>query len=100
MKIPLPGLMREWRTREFAGGGGGRMARMALGVWSYFARRPRLYHSMARLGIAALGALGRSRGSFRSLPLTGGWTQHRDLAAPQGRTFQQLWAESRQGVPR
>jgi L-lactate dehydrogenase complex protein LldF len=100
MKIPLPGLMREWRMREFATGGGGRLARMAIGVWSYFARRPRLYHAVARLGIAGLGALGRTRGSFRSLPLSGGWTRHRDLAAPQVRTFQQLWAESRQGVPR
>jgi L-lactate dehydrogenase complex protein LldF len=100
MKIPLPGLMREWRMREFATGGGSRMARMALRAWSYFARRPRLYHTLARLGIAGLGALGRSRGSFRSLPMAGGWTRHRDLASPQGRTFQQLWVESRRGVPR
>jgi L-lactate dehydrogenase complex protein LldF len=100
MKIPLPGLMREWRTREFAGGGGGRGPRVALQVWSFFARRPRLYHRMARLAVAALGALGRSRGSFRSLPFAGGWTRHRDLAAPQGCTFQQLWAESKRGVSR
>jgi L-lactate dehydrogenase complex protein LldF len=100
MKIPLPGLMREWRARQFEAHGGSRIARLALGVWSYVARRPKLYHRMARLGIATLGAVGRSRGSFHRLPLAGGWTRHRDLAVPQGRTFQQLWAESKRGVPR
>ncbi|MGE3919211.1 MAG: LutB/LldF family L-lactate oxidation iron-sulfur protein, partial [Hyphomicrobiaceae bacterium] len=100
MKIPLPGLMREWRTQEFAGGGGTAFARAALKAWGYLARRPRLYHLATRLGVAALGAWGRRRGAFQSLPLAGEWTRHRDLAAPQGRTFQQLWAEHRQGVPR
>ncbi len=98
MKIPLPGLMREWRMREFAQGSGSTRARAALSVWGYMARRPRLYHTAARLGIAALGALGRVRGAFRWLPLVGEWTRHRDLAAPQGRTFQQLWAERKRGV--
>ncbi len=100
MKIPLPGLMREWRTREFANGGGSSAARRGLKAWSYFATRPRLYHLAARLAVPILGALGRARGAFRWLPFAGGWTRHRDLAAPEGRTFQQLWAESRKGVPR
>ena len=37
---------------------------------------------------------------IRRLPLVGGWTRHRDMPAPQGRTFQQLWAEHKAGVPR
>ena len=98
MKIPLPGLMREWRTRQFADGGGSAISRAALGLWSFVVRRPRLYHAAARLGIAVLGALGRARGAFRWLPLAGEWTRHRDLAAPQGRTFQQLWAEHERGA--
>jgi L-lactate dehydrogenase complex protein LldF len=69
-------------------------------MWSALARRPRLYHAAARLGMLALGAAGRQRGAFRWLPMAGGWTRHRDLAAPQGRTFQQLWAEQKRGVPR
>jgi L-lactate dehydrogenase complex protein LldF len=32
-------------------------------------------------------------GSLSSLPLAGGWTKHRELPAPQGKTFQQMWAE-------
>jgi L-lactate dehydrogenase complex protein LldF len=100
MKIPLPGLMREWRMRDFAAGGGSAATRLALRVWAYFARRPRLYHLAARFGATLLGTLGRRRGAFRWLPLGGGWTRHRDLAAPEGRTFQQLWAEHKKGVPR
>ncbi|MFV0297782.1 MAG: LutB/LldF family L-lactate oxidation iron-sulfur protein [Hyphomicrobiaceae bacterium] len=100
MMIPLPGLMREWRTQEFARGGGSKAARRGLKLWSYFARRPRLYHLAARFAMPVLGALGRRRGAFRSLPFAGGWTRHRDLAAPEGRTFQQLWAEHQKGVPR
>ena len=67
-------------------------------LWAWLARRPRLYHLAARLGIAALGALGRRRGAFSWLPLAGGWTKHRDLPAPEGRTFQQLWAERQAGL--
>jgi L-lactate dehydrogenase complex protein LldF len=100
VKIPLPNLMREWRTKEFATGGGSLATRLGLGIWRFLARRPKLYHLTTRLGIAALSALGRRRGRFRWLPLAGGWTRHRDMPAPQARTFQQLWAEHRAGVPR
>ncbi len=46
-------------------------------------------------GIASrvLGAFGRRRGRFRTLPLADGWTQGRDMPAPEGRSFQSLWAE-------
>jgi L-lactate dehydrogenase complex protein LldF len=100
MKIPLPDLMRRHRETDFAAGGQTWAFRKGLGLWSFFARRPRLYHLAARLGIAALGAIGAGKGRFRWLPGAGGWTRHRDLAAPQGRTFQQLWSEARKGVPR
>jgi L-lactate dehydrogenase complex protein LldF len=100
MKIPLPKLMRHHRETDFAAGGGTAGFRNGLKLWSYFAKRPRLYHLAGRFGIAALGALGRSKGRFSWLPFASGWTQHRDFPAPQGRTFQQLWAETRKGVPR
>ena len=100
MKIPLPKLMREWRAIEFKEGGGSKSYRLGLGAWAWLARRPRLYHMSMRLGVAALGALGRRKGAFRALPGAGGWTRHRDLAAPQGRTFQQLWAEHKAGASR
>jgi L-lactate dehydrogenase complex protein LldF len=99
MKIPLPKLMRDWRQIEFDGGYVAPGYRWGLAMWAYLARRPRLYHLAARLGMATLGAIGRGKGALRRLPLAGGWTRHRDMPAPQGRTFQQLWAERQAGVP-
>ena len=100
MKIPLPGLMRRWREEEFGAGEVSRLYRLGLRGWAALARRPRLYHAVMRLLMPALGAFGRRRGAFRRLPLAGGWTRHRDLAAPQGRTFQAQWADYKAGVPR
>ena len=100
MKIPLPKLMRHWREAEFQQKDNSAAFRAGLGVWSYFARRPKLYHLAAKLGIPALGALGRRRGRFGWLPFTKGWTKHRDMPAPQGRTFQKLWAEHKAGAQR
>ncbi|HEX5599402.1 MAG TPA: LutB/LldF family L-lactate oxidation iron-sulfur protein [Hyphomicrobiaceae bacterium] len=100
MKIPLPKLMRHHREAEFELGGPSRRFRLGLKAWAWLATRPGLYHVTMRLAAAFLGALGRRRGAFRWLPLTRGWTQHRDFPAPQGRTFQQLWAEHKAGAPR
>src|SRR5262245_963095 len=99
MKIPLPGLMRHWREEEFAASGTPLAYRLGLAVWAAAAKRPRLYHMLARLVMPVLAMLGR-RGAFRRLPLAGGWTRPRDLPAPQGRTFQALWADHKAGVPR
>jgi L-lactate dehydrogenase complex protein LldF len=48
-----------------------------------------------RFGIPLLARWGGERGSLRWLPLAGGWTDTRDLPAPQGQTFQQAWKQRR-----
>ena len=60
-------------------------------LWAFFARRPALYGLATRLGMGALGLIGRSRGRFASLPFAEAWTAHRDLPAPQGRTFMAMY---------
>ena len=100
MKIPLPKLMRHHREAEFESGDLSPAYRAGLAAWAWVAQRPQLYAFGARLGMALLGALGRRRGYFRRLPLASGWTRHRDFPAPQGRTFQQLWAEQKHGIRR
>ena len=100
MKIPLPGLMRHWREEEFKAGDTPLTYRLGLKAWAAVAKRPRLYHGLVRVLMPMLGAIGRHRGAFRHLPFARGWTKHRDLAAPQGRTFQALWADTKAGVPR
>ncbi len=98
MKIPLPKLMRHWREAAFQQGDMTRSQRLGLATWAFLAKRPRLYQAIMRLAVTSLGAFGRRKGRFRRLPLAGGWTRHRDMPAPQGRTFQQLWAERAAGV--
>jgi L-lactate dehydrogenase complex protein LldF len=67
--------------------------RGGLRIWAFFVRRPALYHFAAGLKMRALAALGRRKGRFGRLPFAAGWTAYRDFPAPQGRTFQQLWAK-------
>ena len=98
VKIPLTDLMRKWRDVEFDGGYTGFMAKRSLGLFAFLARRPRIYHAVTRFMALALSALAGARGAFTYLPLASGWTRHRDLPAPQGRTFQQLWAEQTSGI--
>jgi L-lactate dehydrogenase complex protein LldF len=95
MRIPLPRMMRHWREREFERHLSPATARYGLGLWAFAARRPALYHLATGFAARLLGALGRKAGRFRSLPLAGGWTACRDMPAPEGRTFHQLWAERR-----
>jgi L-lactate dehydrogenase complex protein LldF len=95
MMIPLPKMMRHWREREFERHLQPATSRWGLGVWAFFARRPRLYRAATGLAARVLGNLGARRGRFRRLPLAGGWTRFRDMPAPQGATFQEMWAERR-----
>ena len=72
--------------------------RSGLGLWVWFAKRPALYRVAARWAARALRWGAGGRGRFKSLPLAGGWTRHRDLPAPQGRTFQDQWRARRRGA--
>lgn len=98
MRIPLPTMMRHWREQAFRAGRSRHLARSILRGWGFVARRPRLYHWLAAVTVRMLGRVGRRRGGFRRLPFASGWTSHRDMPAPQGRTFQALW--SRYGAER
>jgi L-lactate dehydrogenase complex protein LldF len=87
MMIPLPKLMRHWRDREFERALSPVAQRWGIRVWAYFAARPRLYRLATRIAVRTLRMLGGRRGRLARLPLAGGWTKHRDMPVPQGRTF-------------
>jgi len=95
MRIPLPQMMRHWREKEFERHLGATRYRWGLALWSFMARRPRLYRLASGLWARVLGLAGRRRGAFRRLPLAAGWTAHRDMPAPEGRSFHALWAARR-----
>ncbi len=86
MRIPLPKMLRKWRERQYRAEIGSAQARWALRGWAWLAKRPTLYRWAMTAGVAVLGQFG-GRGRFKWLPLAGGWTSKRDLAAPAGDTF-------------
>ena len=87
VKIPLPKLMRHWREREFERHLTPAATRFNMAAWAWFAKRPGAYRFATRIAAWTLGLMGRKKGKFRSLPLAGGWTEGRDLPAPEGETF-------------
>ncbi len=95
MSIPLPDLLRTLRFKEHERKLSGARARWALKLWGMVARHPGLYHAVTGVTAAVLGKLGARAGRFRSLPLASGWTQARDLPAPQGTTFHRSWGRRR-----
>jgi L-lactate dehydrogenase complex protein LldF len=94
VKIPLPKLMRHWREREFERHLNPAAVRFNLGLWAFFARRPALYRLASRTAAVGLGLLGRKKGRFGRMPLARGWTEGRDLPAPEGDTFFARYAKA------
>jgi L-lactate utilization protein LutB len=66
---------------------------LALRAWSWLALHPALYGMSAKIGARALKAMGGRAGRIARLPFAGGWTDGRDMPAPEGRTFRELYAE-------
>jgi L-lactate dehydrogenase complex protein LldF len=91
VKIPLPAIMRHWRAREHASGLAPKSFVAGLGIWAFFAKRPALYRFVTSLMARLLKAIGGKRAHIAGLPLPHGWFAVRDLPAPQGKTFQELW---------
>ena len=100
MDIPLPAMMRAWRERDFARGNPAFNERLALRLWAFAARRPRLYHALSRAVARVLARRAGARGSLSRFPFLEAWTGTRDLPAPQGRTFHALYARARRGKRR
>jgi L-lactate dehydrogenase complex protein LldF len=95
MRIPLPNLMRHWREREFERHLSPKAQRDGLKLWAFFAKRPKLYRLATGVAMRLLALAAGKRGRFKSLPLGRGWTQFRDLPAPEGPTFHELWKKRR-----
>ena len=92
MKIPLPKMMRHWREKEYERHLNPSTQRWGLKSWAFLATRPKLYHRVMGLMMGAMKHLAPRTGLMKHLPMSSAWTKHRELPAPEGKTFQQMWA--------
>jgi L-lactate dehydrogenase complex protein LldF len=95
VRIPLPDLMRKLREQQFERGHKPWAERIGLAAWAWAAPRPAVYSILSRIGARLLAWIGGRDGRIRTLPFGGGWTSGRDLPAPHGRTFRDLYRRSR-----
>ncbi|MGH6611316.1 MAG: LutB/LldF family L-lactate oxidation iron-sulfur protein [Burkholderiaceae bacterium] len=100
VKIPLPDLMRKLREQQWQRRLRPWHERVGLAAWAFAAKRPELYAWAAKWGVRALKSLGGRERRIRSLPLGAGWTTSRDLPAPSGKTFRELYRERQRSTGR
>lgn len=92
VKIPLPDLLRKLREQEFQRELRPWLERVGVRGWAWLASRPRLYALATRVGARVLKWLGGGERMIHRMPFGGGWTEGRDMPAPPGRTFRDLYA--------
>ena len=95
VKIPLPDLQRKLREKEFERGLRPWYERAGLRAWGWLARHPAIYGVATRIGVRALRLFADRNGMIHRLPLGSGWTDERDMPAPTGRTFGELYKAQR-----
>ena len=93
VKIPLPDLLRKLREKQFKTGLRPTFEYFAFGVWAFFAQRPGLYRFASKWAARALKLMGGQQRLIHALPGAAGWTDQRDMPAPSGKTFRELYRE-------
>jgi len=91
VKIPLPDLLRKLRERQFEQHLRPWTERAGLRLWSWLAARPRLYTLAMGFAVRLLRAMGGRERLLHTLPFGAGWTEGRDMPAPEGRLFRDLY---------
>ncbi|MBL8535342.1 MAG: iron-sulfur cluster-binding protein [Betaproteobacteria bacterium] len=94
VRIPLPDLMRKLREKQFERGLRPWQERLGLKLWSWAARRPGMYALLTKLAARMGRNMGGTEKAIHKLP-GNGWTEGRDMPAPEGRTFRELYAARR-----
>ncbi|WP_019141599.1 LutB/LldF family L-lactate oxidation iron-sulfur protein [Noviherbaspirillum massiliense] len=93
VKIPLPDLLRKLREKQVEKHLRPASERLGLAAWAFLAKRPTLYRLATGMGVRILRAMGGSRKLIAKLPFGGGWTDYRDMPAPTGKTFRELYRQ-------
>lgn len=93
VKIPLPDLLRKLREKQFKQGLRPRFEYVAFGIWAFFAQRPKLYRFATKWAARVLKLIGGQQRLIHALPGAAGWTNQRDMPAPSGKTFREIYRE-------
>ena len=91
VKIPLPDLQRKLREQQFDRHLRPWSERLGLRLWSWLAGKPVLFAFATRVGARILAWMGGRERLIHKLPLGSGWTDGRDMPAPAGKTFRELY---------
>ena len=91
VKIPLPDLMRKLREQQVERKLRPFRERAALKLWTFVASRPALYALLTRIAARVGRWMGGSSALIHRLP-GNAWTSGRDMPAPRGKTFRELYA--------
>jgi L-lactate dehydrogenase complex protein LldF len=95
VRIPLPDLLRKLREKQWERGLRPWYEKVGVAVWAFAATRPALYAFGSRIAVRVLRWMGGEPRRIRNLPGAAGWTRSRDLPAPSGRTFREMYRERR-----
>lgn len=95
VKIPLPDLLRQLREKLAERGLKPWQERIALKLWSWLARHPAAYALATKIAVRALKYAGGTDGLLHRLPGASGWTDGRDMPAPAGKTFRELYHQGK-----
>ena len=91
VKIPLPDLMRKLREKQFDRRLRPWSERAGIEAWAFSAQRPRLYALLTKVAARVAAWMGGKDKLIHSLPGLDGWTDGRDMPAPAGKTFRELY---------
>jgi len=94
VKIPLPDLLRKLRVKAANEKVPPLTSRLFVSVYMTVIRYPRFYAFSTGIAIPIFKLFAKGSGKIRSFVGLGGWTQSRDMPAPEGETFQQRWKKS------
>ena len=93
VKIPLPDLMRNLREQQTEQGLRPGQERLALKIWAWAALHPGIYAAITFIAARILNGVAGGEKLLHYFPGGHGWTDGRDLPAPEGRTFRELYRE-------
>jgi len=95
VKIPLPDLLRKLREKQMEHGIKSRSETFMLKAWAWLALHPGIYALATRIGVRIMSMVGGKDRLLHRLPGASGWTDGRDLPAPAGKTFRELYKKAK-----